>query len=97
MITLVRVVETCRACPAQWDAWDTEGRYYYLRYRFGQGTVDTYANPDPETWDGVEGGVAQFADPDEPMRGTIELTEFLHRAALRLAPDAEVVAYAPTS
>ena len=28
---LVRVVETCHACPSQWDAWDAACRYYYLR------------------------------------------------------------------
>jgi hypothetical protein len=46
-ITLARVVETCIACPSQWDAWTTDGQYLYLRYRGGRGTVDAYDAPGP--------------------------------------------------
>lgn len=48
MITLVRAVQTSIACPSQWDAWDAEGRYYYLRFRHGYGTVE--AAPTKELW-----------------------------------------------
>lgn len=41
---LVRVVQTCPACPSQWNAWDAAGQYYYLRYRGGRGTVETAAS-----------------------------------------------------
>ena len=34
-IELVRVEQTCMACPSQWDAWDKDGTYYYIRYRWG--------------------------------------------------------------
>lgn len=39
-IRLERIVQTCSACPSQWDAWDKEGQRYYIRYRFGSLTVD---------------------------------------------------------
>lgn len=48
MITLVRAVQTAMACPSQWDAWDAEGRYYYLRYRHGHGSVER--TPTKELW-----------------------------------------------
>lgn len=48
MITLVRAVQTSVACPAQWDAWDAEGRYYYLRFRHGCGSVESA--PTKELW-----------------------------------------------
>ena len=93
-ITLVRVVQTCPSLPSQWDAWDTGGRYYYLRYRSGRGTVDTYENPDRETWTTPpDGGVAHFERGDA-YDGEIALTDFLNAAGLELAADAEVV---PTS
>lgn len=47
-ITLVKAVKTSSACPSQWDAWDAEGRYYYLRYRHGVGSVESA--PTKELW-----------------------------------------------
>jgi hypothetical protein len=48
MITLVKAVQTAMACPSQWDAWDAEGRYYYLRFRHGCGSVESA--PTKELW-----------------------------------------------
>ena len=94
MTALARVVCTCPSVPAQWDAWTVDGQYLYLRYRFGRGTVDAYDSHDPDTWDVVpDGYVAAFRDPDEPLKGEIELDEFLRRSGLRLAPLASVVSY----
>lgn len=49
-ITIVRAVQTCMACPSQWDTWDADGNYYYLRYRSGYGTVTQYKT---ENWVGA--------------------------------------------
>jgi hypothetical protein len=38
-ITIVRAERTCTACPSQWDMWDDEGNYIYVRYRHGHLTV----------------------------------------------------------
>lgn len=38
-ITLIHVVETCIAAPNQWNAWDTDGNYWYLHFRAGLGTI----------------------------------------------------------
>ena len=46
-ITLVRAVQTSIACPSQWDAWDADGNYYYLRYRHGCGEMRRYKS---ENW-----------------------------------------------
>jgi hypothetical protein len=85
------VVETCCACPNQWDAWTVDGQYLYLRYRSGIGTVDAYQAPGPDGWTvPPDGGVARFEDDDHPAI-TIGLDEFLHRTGLELAPDAVVM------
>jgi hypothetical protein len=44
-IVLVRATQTCMATPSQWDAWDGDGNYYYLRYRSGYGEIRQYASP----------------------------------------------------
>ncbi|WP_432010160.1 hypothetical protein [Streptomyces cucumeris] len=91
-ITLARVVQTCRACPSQWDAWTVTGQYLYLRYRFGIGTVQAQPSADPDTWVGGGELLAEFGESS--MDGTIELEEFCAGAALELAPGAEVVPWA---
>jgi len=45
-VTLVKAVQTSSACPSQWDAWDANGQYYYLRYRHAHGTVHRYSGPE---------------------------------------------------
>lgn len=82
---LAKVVQTCSACPSQWDAWDAEGRYYYLRYRSGIGTVDTYPDPDPDTWTTPpDGAIARFEHGDG-SDGYIGLNDFLALAGLSIS------------
>lgn len=91
-IALTRIVQTCKSHPTQWDAWTADGQYLYLRYQFGRGTVDAYDAPGPEGWDKPpDGRVAEFNDPDEPLKGDIRLDEFLARTGLLLADRAEVL------
>lgn len=77
-ITIVRAVQTCYACPSQWSAWDEEGNYYYLRYRFGFGTVNTRDGGTVGA-----GNIASFEHGD-PLDGSIELEEFAQLAGLKL-------------
>ncbi|GAA2199902.1 hypothetical protein [Streptomyces bangladeshensis] len=87
--TLARVVETCCACPSQWDAWTTDGQYLYLRYRHGIGSVEAQPSNDPDTWDLDRPPLVEW--DDDAGGGDIDLHEFLERAGLRLAPSADVV------
>jgi hypothetical protein len=73
-VTLTRAVQTCWACPSQWDAWDADGRYYYLRYRSGHGSVRA---------DGARYPVADF-DYGDSLDGFIELEKFAELAGIRL-------------
>jgi hypothetical protein len=86
--TIARTVQTCYACPSQWNAWTDNGRYLYLRYRSGIGTVDTYDGPDPETWDGAPIGELARFDTGDRLDGSMELAEFCARAGLRITEDA---------
>lgn len=74
MITIARAVQTCFACPAQWDAWTVGGQYLYLRYRWGVGTVDDE--------DGNE--IARF-NTGVAYGGVIDLDEFVVRAGIRIS------------
>jgi hypothetical protein len=84
---LARVVRTCIACPSQWDAWTVDGQYLYLRYRWSVGEVTPDSGPDGDL---TAEPLVTFGEPGG-LDGTISLAEFLGRAGLELAPDAEVV------
>ena len=68
MITIIRAVQTCGACPSQWDAWDAKGQEYYLRYRFGHGTLQRGSASGPL--------LGEF-DTGDPWDGVIGLDEFI--------------------
>ena len=82
-VTIVRAVQTCSACPSQWDAWDSEGRYWYLRYRFSRGTAEQHPDPDWEKWT-LKEPEFEFRTDRGPYDGEIELEEFCDLAAMQL-------------
>jgi hypothetical protein len=88
-VTLVRAVQTCYACPAQWDAWDADGQTYYLRFRSGLGTVEAVDTP-TTTAESLDSArlIAEFQYGDS-LLGSIELDLFCRLAGIRLAENAE--------
>lgn len=88
MTRIVKAVQTCWACPSQWDAYTDRGEYLYLRFRHGYGSATWYAGGYPNN---VQESrlVGEFTDPD-PYAGSIGLAEFCQRAGLVLDPMAEV-------
>lgn len=89
-VILVRTIKTCSACPSQWDAWDLDGNYWYLRYRHGWGMAERQPGPDPDTWErkrpnvSFDGAAAGMAD------GYISLEDFCRLAGLNLASAASI-------
>lgn len=91
-IVIVRAVQTCLACPSQWDAWDANGQYYYLRWRNERGSVDAFDDKDPSTWGPGQLGTIAHWRGDLPWEDG-ELQAFCDRAGLTLAPDADVTSW----
>lgn len=84
-VIIVRAVQTCGACPSQWDAWDLDGNYWYLRYRHGRGTAVRQPGPDWRTWADRQPNISFTRGGDEGPDGWIELDEFCERAGLTCA------------
>lgn len=85
---LVRAVQTCMACPSQWDAWDASGQYYYLRFRSGLGSVEIAESAEAyvRTPRGeMPKGIASFEHGDR-WAGELTLEEFLAHAGIRWEP-----------
>lgn len=89
---LIHVHQTLTACPSEWSAWDPDGNWYYLRYRFGRGTVEVcQGGPAPGMdhlvyVDALSHAtlIAEFHHGHE-LDGEIGLDEFLELAGMEQA------------
>lgn len=89
---LVKIVQTCQSCPSQWDAWDSEGNYWYLRYRHSVGTAERQRSSDIDEW--VNKPPELSFDTDRGRYdGTITLEEFCQLAGLGLDGPEQKISY----
>ena len=49
-VRLTKLIQTCNACPSQWDAWAEDGTYYYIRFRHGYLSVNSGDVDGPEVF-----------------------------------------------
>lgn len=75
-----RTAQTCRCMPSQWNAWDADGQYYYLRYRSGRGSIETAGSEQDYLDNGPSSLVAAFTADDDEYVGEMSLEEFLELA-----------------
>lgn len=83
---LVRAVQTCAACPAQWDAWDASGQYYYLRFRSGLGSVETAESAKDYVDISTPNTLITSFEHGDRWAGEMTLEEFLAHAGIRWEP-----------
>ena len=43
MMRIVKLYQTCPACPSQWEGETDDGRSVYIRYRYGRLTMSVAA------------------------------------------------------
>ena len=56
MLKIKRIVNTCTACPSQWDAELEDGTFAYFRYRYGT----LRCGIGNSEWDAVEGKLGSY-------------------------------------
>lgn len=85
-LVIARAVQTSMAFPVQWNAWTADGKYLYLRYRSGRGTVHHFSSPDIGTWDMAtwQSPLAVFEQDD--LYGFIDLETFCELAGITFTP-----------
>jgi hypothetical protein len=68
----MNIVQTCTACPSQWEITLDDGRALYVRYRYATLTVD-------EMNDGKIGRQLFCKEVgDNPLAGVMDTAEMLH-------------------
>lgn len=88
---LVSATQTSFACPSQWDAFDEDGNYWYLRYRYGTGEARCYGKT--KSFDELSD--EQWRNPTQVLSfahghlldGSITLDEFALRAGIGLTSE----------
>jgi len=78
-IKITKAVQTCMACPAQWDAWTEDDEYVYVRYRWGGLTIDYGVHGESIFEKSVGGGmdgVMSFDELKRHTRGVIEWPDY---------------------
>lgn len=77
-LKVVKLVETCAGCPAQWDAWTDADEYLYIRYRGGKLTVSKEAGNTNDTilschWGEPLDGFMTVEELKEVTKGILDL------------------------
>jgi len=55
MLKPVTLVQTCYACPSQWEGKLDDGRMFYIRYRWSEGSVEVSPTPTDDVMQAVGG------------------------------------------
>jgi len=48
------IVQTCGACPSQWEGTIEDGRMFYARYRWGTLTIQISKKPTNDVYDAMD-------------------------------------------
>jgi hypothetical protein len=73
-LLIKKCVRTCIACPSQWDAWLEDGRYVYIRYRWGRLAIRLEDEPlyEDQIGDNLDGRMTDA----EMMQKTASILDF---------------------
>lgn len=68
-IVIVKATKTSDDVPSQWDAWDSKGQYWYIRFRAGRGTISRGYD--------IDEAVASFFDTGAPVNTLQDICVYL--------------------
>jgi hypothetical protein len=74
MMEIKDIVQTCEACPSQWEAKTQDGRGVYIRYRFGG--LSIYVSDKPNQH-GLNGKCVYSKSLGDEYDGVISLGKIL--------------------
>jgi hypothetical protein len=52
---VISLIQTCSACPSQWEGKLEDGRMIYIRYRWGGLAIQISSQPTDDVYDAVAG------------------------------------------
>lgn len=79
---IVKIIQTCGACPSQWEGKLKDGRMFYARYRWGVLEISVSNNPSNSVYDAINGVVLcdeQLGDKYDGVLGEDKLIDKMER------------------
>lgn len=87
-IIVAKVVQTCGACPSQWEGETADGKYVYARYRSGRMRVDVA--PSEAEWTNGRDDCVYREDLGDALDGYISYEELkAHTAGVLEWPESD--------
>lgn len=71
------LIQTCGACPSQWEGSLPDGRMVYIRYRYGVLRVSVSPTPTENPMEAVAGKVVFTEQIGEALAGVLSTEEML--------------------
>lgn len=69
MIHVIAIVRTCKTCPSQWSGLTQDGKWVYVRYRWGHLEIIV------DDMDPIDGDSAVSLDYGSDMNGLLSYAE----------------------
>ena len=76
MLKVVKLIQTCYACPSQWEGTLDDGRMIYIRFRWGNLTISVSPTPTTDVYDAVGGEVIYSKRTSDGLDGVMDYEEF---------------------
>lgn len=83
---ITHIIQTCSACPSQWEGKFADGDWLYIRYRWGGLSIHK-GNPDENQYNSIAATPIIFSKQigETGWEGVIELDDVLLESGLELA------------
>ena len=82
---ITELLQTCSACPSQWEAKLEDGRMLYVRYRWGYLSVCRSSYPTDNVYEAVGGEEVFGQQIGDDMNGCMSTSEMLSHTGLEMA------------
>lgn len=77
------VEQTCLACPSQWEGRLTDGRMFYVRYRWGHLSLSVSPGPTTDIFEAVDGEEVYSEATGSEYDGVISWDEVCNKTGLK--------------
>lgn len=71
------LVQTCAACPSQWEAHLEDGRMVYVRFRWGGLAISVSEGPTNDVFDAVKGPDILYRELSDSLDGHLTTENML--------------------
>jgi len=73
------IIQTCGACPSQWEGKLVDGRMFYARYRHGSLAIELSKDITDDVYDAIGGELIYHETLGDPYDGVLDQSELIDK------------------